>query len=246
MATKSETAIATTQAALSHLKKAAVKQRQQQPKTGFDPYLRFTRGDWTYGTEGIDVQPGSLWAIDPTSYMSGYVCWTRYPEDSGKKDENLGQVMNPLGHDPIDKSKLDQHIDPDGYNNGKPWPWEMALEVRLKCISGEDKGQEVVYSASSKGGLDLLNAYLDNMLEQLDNGTPVAVVKLGKDHYTHKRYGRTYTPEFEYVEWRGLEDTTPADEEPQDEPAQVEDKSDNVADEGDAPKPTRTRRRPAA
>jgi hypothetical protein len=34
-----------------------------------------------------------------------------------------------------------------------------------------------------------------------DQSKPVPVVKLGKDHYTHKSYGRIYTPVFEVVEW---------------------------------------------
>jgi len=30
-------------------------------------------------------------------------------------------------------------------------------------------------------------------------------VRLKKDHYTHKSYGRIYTPVFEIVEWVGMD-----------------------------------------
>jgi hypothetical protein len=38
-----------------------------------------------------------------------------------------------------------------------------------------------------------------------DQSKPVPVVKLGKDHYTHKSYGRIYTPVFEVVEWVSMD-----------------------------------------
>jgi hypothetical protein len=30
-------------------------------------------------------------------------------------------------------------------------------------------------------------------------------VRLKKDHYTHKSYGRIYTPVFEVIEWVGMD-----------------------------------------
>jgi hypothetical protein len=38
-----------------------------------------------------------------------------------------------------------------------------------------------------------------------DQATPVPVVELGKEHYTHKSYGRIYTPVFKVVEWVGMD-----------------------------------------
>jgi hypothetical protein len=43
----------------------------------------------------------------------------------------------------------------------------------------------------------------------------VPVVRLKKDHYQHKSYGRIYTPVFEIVEWvsmDGARDEAPAEE----------------------------------
>jgi hypothetical protein len=33
----------------------------------------------------------------------------------------------------------------------------------------------------------------------------VPVVRLKKDHYSHKSYGKIYTPVFEIVEWVGMD-----------------------------------------
>jgi hypothetical protein len=38
-----------------------------------------------------------------------------------------------------------------------------------------------------------------------DQSKPVPVVRLKKDHYTHKSYGKIFTPVFEIVEWVGMD-----------------------------------------
>ena len=38
-----------------------------------------------------------------------------------------------------------------------------------------------------------------------DQSKPVPVVRLKKDHYTHKSYGKIFTPLFEIVEWVSME-----------------------------------------
>jgi len=46
-----------------------------------------------------------------------------------------------------------------------------------------------------------------------DQTKPVAIVKLKKDHYAHKSYGKIYTPVFEVIEWVGMDaDETPAED----------------------------------
>jgi hypothetical protein len=38
-----------------------------------------------------------------------------------------------------------------------------------------------------------------------DQAKPVAIVKLKKDHYAHKSYGKIYTPVFDIVEWVSMD-----------------------------------------
>ena len=38
-----------------------------------------------------------------------------------------------------------------------------------------------------------------------DPTKPVAIVRLKKDHYQHKSYGRIYTPVFEIKEWVSMD-----------------------------------------
>ena len=249
---------------MDDLKKAVVKTRQTTKAIGFDPFLRFSKGDWLYGSDNVDVEKGSRWAINPVSFKTGFTCWTNYPDSVKRKNENLGKVMAPIGADPIDPKTLETFYPEDeGMNNGQPWAWAQCLEVTLVCISGEDKGQEVLYSTNSYGGVKLLDGYLTELMKRVDEGTPVAIVELSGSAYTHKQYGRTYNPEFVYVDWVAPDSTklpsAPEAEEEEPEPASGKTTtrrsrpapSDGDAEAGaevggEAPAPTRSRRRPAA
>jgi hypothetical protein len=55
---------------------------------------------------------------------------------------------------------------------------------------------------------------------EADQTKPVPVVRLKKDHYSHKSYGKIYTPVFEIVEWVGMDgDSAPEAEAIEEAPA---------------------------
>jgi hypothetical protein len=79
--------------------------------------------------------------------------------------------------------------------------------MSLKCVSGEDKDMEARFSTTSVGGkraVQVLALAIATQVEK-DQTKPVPVVRLKKEHYTHKSYGRIYTPVFEVVEWVSLD-----------------------------------------
>jgi hypothetical protein len=77
----------------------------------------------------------------------------------------------------------------------------------LKCISGEDKGMEARYTTTSVGGKKAVQSIAVALAEQVDKDQtkPVAIVRLRKDHYAHKSYGKIYTPVFEVIEWVSMD-----------------------------------------
>jgi hypothetical protein len=79
--------------------------------------------------------------------------------------------------------------------------------LSLKCISGEDTGMEARFTTTSVGGRKAVQTLAVEIATQVDKdqSKPVPIVKLGKDHYTHKSYGRIFTPVFEVVEWVSME-----------------------------------------
>lgn len=199
-------------AALSNLKRGIQNTRQAIPASSTMPILRMgTDGIWVYGQENTEVEEGSRWAINPLSIQHGFVCWTNYAKADRKKNELLGEVYASMTSDPIDPASL-----PD-----KGWPWKAATTVQLKCVSGEDNGEEVIYKPSSVGGGNAMQALLDAIEEQLDTSTDeiVPLVELVNDHYQHKQYGKTYVPQFDVVGWAGM--YGPVEDEPEEEQAQA-------------------------
>jgi hypothetical protein len=88
--------------------------------------------------------------------------------------------------------------------------------MSLKCISGEDKGMEARFTTTSVGGKRAVQTLAVALAEQVekDQTKPVPVVRLRKDHYAHKSYGKIYTPVFEVVEWVSMDGEAPAADEP--------------------------------
>lgn len=198
-------------------------------------YLRLHKGGFfVYGQDDVDTEDGSLWAVNPASFAIGYVCWPS--EGTGKP---LGEEMRGITQDPIEESQLPQR--PGGL-------WQQQAQMNLMCVSGEDTGIEVVFKASSKGGINGFNDFLNQVMIHLKNnpGTEkvVPVIKLEVNSYKHQTYGKIYTPVFAIDSWTSMDSMpTPAAE---DEPLLEPDPEPVVEPEPAAQTPTRRRRRKAA
>lgn len=157
-------------------------------------------GHWVFGAEQEEVENGSRWAVNPLSFVHGYIAWG--------KGEALGEMMAPIT-DPLPEVG----VPPSGADRG----WEMQLGFSLKCISGEDAGMEARYSTTSVGGkraVQQLGLAIATQVERAPD-RPVPVITLGKDSYQHKSYGRVFTPVFEVQEWVSMNGEEPASEDVQ-------------------------------
>ena len=147
-------------------------------------------GHWVFGADQTEVEDDSLWAINPFSFVHGFIAWG----DGEVLGEKMASVSQPL-------PALDEA--PPQAKKG----WESQVGMSLKCISGDDKGMEARYTTTSVGGkrsVQTLAVALADQVEK-DQTKPVAVVRLKKDHYAHKSYGKIYTPVFEIVEWISMD-----------------------------------------
>lgn len=147
-------------------------------------------GHWVFGAEQTEIEDDSKWAVNPFSFVHGYIAWG----DGEVLGEKMTSVANPL-------PELDEA--PPGAKKG----WESQVGMSLKCVSGEDKGLEARYTVTSVGGKRAVQTLAVALADQVDKdqSKPVAVVKLKKDHYQHKSYGKIYTPVFEIVEWVSMD-----------------------------------------
>ena len=160
-------------------------------------YLRLLRsGEFAYGPEGTEVEPGSHWAVSPQSFAHGYVCW----DSNAKSATKLGEVMRPAYEPPIPQSEL-----PD---TGQAW--DQQLGCGMICLDGEDKGTKVVYTTTSKGGVRAVNDLMGKFIERIQAGHDdeiVPVITLDTDSYQHKKYGTVYVPSLSIVRWASLDAT---------------------------------------
>jgi hypothetical protein len=159
-------------------------------------------GHWVFGADQTEVEADATWAVNPFSFIHGFIAWG----DGEVLGEKMVSVSQPLP---------EMDAAPAGAKRG----WETQVGMSLKCLSGEDKDMEARFSSTSVGGkraVQTLAVAIANQVEA-DQSKPVPVVRLKKDHYAHKSYGKIYTPVFEIVEWVGMdggaEEAAPAIEE---------------------------------
>ena len=147
-------------------------------------------GHWVFGADQTEVDDECLWAINPFSFVHGFIAWG--------EGEVLGEKMVSVT-DPLPEME----IAPPNAKRG----WEPQVGMSLKCIEGTDKGMEARYTVTSVGGKRAVQQLAVAIAEQVekDQSKPVPVVRLKKDHYQHKAYGRIYTPVFELVEWVSID-----------------------------------------
>ena len=148
------------------------------------------RGDWVFGADQTEVDDGTLWAVNPFSFVHGYIAWG----DGEVLGEKMVSVSQPLP---------EMEAAPAGAKRG----WETQVGMSLKCISGPDNGLEVRYNVTSVGGKRAVQGLAVAIAQQVesDQTKPVPVVMLKRDHYTHKSYGKIYTPVFEVQEWMSMD-----------------------------------------
>ena len=175
-------------------------------------------GHWVFGAEQTEIEDDATWAINPFSFVHGFIAWG--------EGEVLGEKMVPVSQ-PL--PELD--VAPPAAKRG----WEVQVGLSLKCMSGEDKDLEGRYTVTSVGGKKAVQQLALAIAAQVDKDQtkPVPVVRLKKEHYVHKSYGRIYTPVFEVIEWVGMDGA-----------AAESDAADEVASD-DAPTESRRRRRSA-
>jgi hypothetical protein len=146
-------------------------------------------GHWVYGADQTEIEDDSTWAVNPFSFVQGYIAWG--------EGEVLGEKMVSVS-EPLPELEAA----PPGAKRG----WETQVGMSLKCLTGEDMGLEVRFTTTSVGGKRGVQALAVAIATQVDKDQtkPVPVITLGKEHYQHKAYGRIFTPVFDIVEWSSM------------------------------------------
>lgn len=162
-------------------------------------YLRMDKfGEWSYGTEALEIPEDTLIAINPGGFAHGYVAWG----EGEKLGEHMVSIYNPLPETgPV----------PGGCEHG----WQAQHGMTLRVISGPANGTQLAYYTSSHGGRKAVAGVLQALGQRISADPNVRevvpVVKISSTSYPHKKFGKIYTPVFKITKWMNLpEDGAPA------------------------------------
>ena len=188
------TSLAALQTALAGVNTAAIIGR-----TGL-PMLLFKRegsGTWMFGQKKTIPEPGSKWAINPLTFKWGCISFNDANKVVG---EHLVSVSQP------------KPLITDMQDVGFPWQEQGA--VNLNCLAGADAGVEVVFKATTDGGIKAVVIMVDQVRDRLNSGQHdgkiAPIVLLEKDSYPHKEHGKVWIPVLNTVDWMPLEGPAPA------------------------------------
>ena len=188
---------------LNQLASGLEKALQLSPVSG-TPFIKLDKGgDWVFGSDGYEVRDG-LWAINPKSFIWGYIAWGA--------GELLGEEMVSMGAPAIDPEDLPAHA---SAKRG----WEKQVGLQMQALSGEFKGQQVIYKSSSKGGKTAILEMVAKVVPRIKSGDDdiVPVVALESTSYAHKEFGKINTPILAIDHWTSM-DGGAADVEDEPEP----------------------------
>jgi len=153
-------------------------------------------GHWVFGADLTEIEPESKWAVNPFSFVHGYIAWGGV--DTPAAGTLLGEKMVSISQPLPELEPAPQHADKG---------WQTQVGLSMKCISGEDKGMEVRYSSSSIGGKRAVQGLAVAIASQVEKNqsNPVPIVMLKKDFYMSKAVGRIYVPIFDVQEWVSMD-----------------------------------------
>lgn len=167
-------------------------------------YLKMSKdGRWTYGSDELEIEEGSLWAINPQSFQTGFAAF-----DSNFN--RLGEEMRNLSEPPVTQADLPQV-------NGR---WLPQIGFQVRCMEGKDEGLQAVYTGRSQGGIQACTKLIDEVYKRIENGDTncVPMCELNVESYKHNKYGKIYTPVFDIVDWTSLDGLSEEPEEIEETP----------------------------
>jgi hypothetical protein len=185
--------LAALQTALANVNTAAIIGR-----TGL-PMLLFKRegsGTWGYGQKRTIPEEGSKWAVNPLTFRYGYIAFNDANKVVG---EHLVSVSQP-------KPMVTEMQDVG-------FPWQEQWAVNMKCLNDADAGVEVIFKATTDGGVKAIVIMVDLIRDRLNSGQHdgkiVPIVLLEKDSYQHGQYGKVWFPVLNTVDWMSLDGPAP-------------------------------------
>ena len=155
---------------------------------GGHQFLKYTKGEWSYGANETEVTPDIEMAVNMIAYAKGWICWA----DGKAVDEQMAPIASGRK---IDRADLADH---GPYESGDGWKAQHS--IALKAI---EEGVELKYSTSTQGGIKALKGLAAAYVAQVKSGSDdlIPIVSLSTDSYKHASFGKIHVPVITVLGW---------------------------------------------
>lgn len=176
--------------------------------TGGDPYssygakvgtqgtfLTFKNGEYLAGQDAKEIPIGTKMAANMPGLRIG---WRRWFGDQLTDDLTELLVEQPMVKTRSELGDNDPANWEVGTDGKKRDPWQLSNVLEFV----DNEGESFLYATGSKGGIGALGRLCKEygkLYRQKPGMAPI--VELGRDHYMHKEFGKTYFPVFMIVGW---------------------------------------------
>ena len=136
---------------LNNVDTASVAGRSGLPMLSFK--ARDNNGTWMIGQKKIVVEDDSRWAVNPKTFQAR-LHLLRATTTRARR------ALLPVSQPMPDVAEL-----PD-----TGFEWQEQWAVNMKCISGTDAGTEVIFKASTVGGIQAIAGMIETIRDRLNGG----------------------------------------------------------------------------
>lgn len=177
------------------------------PKKTDTAFIRMQKngaGEWTYGKTEISVHAEDEWAVDPTSFVHGWVLSEETLVGAVKQQKKVHEVLLPM------TQKLSPRLEIPEATATQAFACDYQTGFMLRCVKAKkiaSVGVSCRYRNSSQGAISAVGALLssvENRVATVDDQTVVPIITLGAYWYKHTAYGRIWCPEFNVVSWTDM------------------------------------------
>jgi hypothetical protein len=158
-------------------------------------YLTFKQGEFLAGQNADELKLGTKLVANMPGLRIGWRRWF------------AAQVTDDLT-EPLISGPVTQRRESLGDNNQDLWerddrgeprdPWQLTNILEFS----DGDGNVYIYSTGSKGGIGAIGRLCKEYgNERRQRPGMLPIITLGRDFYTHPRFGKTYFPVFTIVGW---------------------------------------------
>ena len=170
--------------------------RAANQRTIVGDILKFSKGDWSAGSNDEEIDEGTRFVAVMDELMVGWVKW----ENNRPVQHEMGRLID--GFRPAKRKDLGDNDETmwERDNRGEPRdPWQLTNYLILK----EEQGDRLfTFAPSSRGGIGAV-AQLSEQYGKMNRQKPDAfpVVEIETSSYKHDSYGRIKIPVLKLVGW---------------------------------------------